>query len=147
MGAKKAPVEERANRVSPDIDFLRLRKSEYQIRTSKNLIRPVCRGERTPFGATRLDHFLTGEKITFWLCVAVGIRTGIATSRHRTRTALNGLIHENMFSILARMTAVIRYKGYKISGESTPMYMEVCQSLGTVYEDRRARLYRRGCTD
>jgi len=63
MGAKKAPVEERANRVPPDIDFLRLRKSEYQIRTSKNLIRPVCRGERTPFGATRLDHFLTGEKI------------------------------------------------------------------------------------
>jgi hypothetical protein len=48
MEAKKAPVKTRANRVAPDIDFLRLRKSEYQIRTSKNLIRPIWSGERTP---------------------------------------------------------------------------------------------------
>jgi hypothetical protein len=60
----------RANRVSPDIDFLRLRKSEDQIRTGKNLLRPICRSERTPFGAIRLDHLLTGTKITFLLCIA-----------------------------------------------------------------------------
>ena len=51
-------MEDRANRVSPDIDFLRLRKSQYQSRTSKNLLRPIWRSERTPFGAMPLNHFL-----------------------------------------------------------------------------------------
>jgi hypothetical protein len=34
--------------------------------------------------------------------------------------------------------SVIRYKGYKIAGESIPMYMEGCESLGTVYRDGRS---------
>ena len=33
------------------------------------------------------------------------------------------------------MGGVILYKGYKISGESSPSYMERCHSLGTVYRD------------
>jgi hypothetical protein len=33
---------------------------------------------------------------------------------------------------------VIRYKGYKIAGDSIPMYMEGCESLGTVYRDGRS---------
>ena len=33
------------------------------------------------------------------------------------------------------MGGVILYKGYKISGESTPSYSEGCHSLGTVYRN------------
>jgi hypothetical protein len=36
------------------------------------------------------------------------------------------------------MGRVILYKGYKISGESSPSYMEGCHSLGAVYRSRRA---------
>ena len=33
------------------------------------------------------------------------------------------------------MGGVILYKGYKISGQSSPSYMEGCHSLGTVYRN------------
>ena len=33
------------------------------------------------------------------------------------------------------MGSVILYKGYKISGESSPSFMEGCHSLGTVYRN------------
>ena len=33
------------------------------------------------------------------------------------------------------MGGVILYKGYKISGESSPSYGEGCHSLGTVYRN------------
>ena len=33
------------------------------------------------------------------------------------------------------MGGVILYKGYKISGESSPSYMGGCHSLGTVYRN------------
>jgi hypothetical protein len=36
------------------------------------------------------------------------------------------------------MGAVILYKGYKISGQSSPSYIEGCHSLGTVYRNGRA---------
>ena len=36
------------------------------------------------------------------------------------------------------MGGVILYKGYKISGESSPSYGEGCHSLGTVYRNGRA---------
>ena len=38
------------------------------------------------------------------------------------------------------MGAVILYRGYKISGESSPSYMEGCHSLGTIYRKGRASL-------
>jgi hypothetical protein len=36
------------------------------------------------------------------------------------------------------MGGVILYKGYKISGESSPSYMEGCHSVGAVYRNGRA---------
>jgi hypothetical protein len=33
---------------------------------------------------------------------------------------------------------MLDYKGYKISGSSIPMYMEGCESFGTVYRNSRA---------
>ena len=33
---------------------------------------------------------------------------------------------------------MIEYKGYKIAGESIPMYMPGCESLGIVYRNGRA---------
>jgi hypothetical protein len=33
--------------------------------------------------------------------------------------------------------AMLEYKGYKIDGQSIPMYMDGCESLGTVYIDGR----------
>ena len=33
---------------------------------------------------------------------------------------------------------MLEYKGYKIAGESIPMYMAGCESLGTVYRKGRA---------
>ena len=36
------------------------------------------------------------------------------------------------------MASVILYKGYTISGESLPSYMEGCHSFGTVYRNSRA---------
>jgi hypothetical protein len=35
------------------------------------------------------------------------------------------------------MGGVILYKGYRISGESIPMYMEGCESLGSVCKPGR----------
>jgi hypothetical protein len=32
---------------------------------------------------------------------------------------------------------MLEYKGYKIAGESIPMYMAGCESLGTVYRKGR----------
>jgi hypothetical protein len=34
---------------------------------------------------------------------------------------------------------MLEYKGYKIDGSSIPMYMSGCESLGTVYQNGRAR--------
>jgi hypothetical protein len=39
---------------------------------------------------------------------------------------------------------MLEYKGYKFDGESIPMYMEGCESVGTVYNGRTASLYFRG---
>ena len=33
---------------------------------------------------------------------------------------------------------MLEYKGYKISGSSTPVYMEGCESRGSVYKPARA---------
>ena len=33
---------------------------------------------------------------------------------------------------------MLEYKGYKIAGDSIPMYMAGCESLGTVYRKGRA---------
>jgi hypothetical protein len=33
---------------------------------------------------------------------------------------------------------MLEYKGFKISGDSIPMYMQGCESLGTVYRNGRA---------
>jgi hypothetical protein len=33
---------------------------------------------------------------------------------------------------------MLEYQGFKIAGSSIPMYMEGCESLGTVYKPGRA---------
>ena len=37
-----------------------------------------------------------------------------------------------------RQTAMLEYKGFKISGTSTPIYMKGCESRGSVFKAARA---------